>query len=138
VVASEVFEHVDPPVTAALANVRRMLKPSGVLILSTPYGDGDFTHEHFPNLHEYSVVEHEGRHVLENVTRDGRQERFDDLVFHGGPGAVLELRFFARRALTLDLLHAGFDSVTFYGPALSRGVYWEQSDWGAPLAARPA
>jgi SAM-dependent methyltransferase len=136
VIASEVFEHVDPPVSTAMRTVVRLLKPGGTFILTVPYGDGAFTHEHFPTLHEYSI-EGEGEHTtLRNVRPDGSVEVFEDLRFHGGPGSTLEMRFFARRALMLELLTAGFDSLSFYGPVRSRGIYWEESDWGLPIAAR--
>lgn len=134
VIASEVFEHVDPPVSTAFVTVARLLKPGGTFILTVPYGDGSFTHEHFPTLNEYSIEDDGTR--IRNVRRDGAVEFFEDLTFHGGPGSTLEMRFFARRALMLELLTAGFDSVSFYGPVLSRGIYWGESDWGLPIAAR--
>src|SRR5688572_14404834 len=71
-IASEVFEHIAPPVAPAFVNARRLLKPGGVLVFSAPYAPAGETVEHFPDLHDYQVIEQHGRPVLRNVTRDGR------------------------------------------------------------------
>lgn len=135
VISSEVFEHVPPPVGRVFENVRRMLKPGGVLILTVPYGDAPQTLEHYPELNDFEVVEEDGRHRLRNTTRDGREQVFDDLIFHGGPGFTLEMRYFSRKALLAELIAAGFDSMTIHGPCLRHGVYWK-GDWAYPIAAR--
>jgi SAM-dependent methyltransferase len=36
-IASEVFEHVDPPVGDAFRNAARLLKPSGIFLLTVPW-----------------------------------------------------------------------------------------------------
>src|SRR5690349_12515432 len=48
IVASDVFEHVVPPVANAFANARRMLKPGGKLIFTVPFVPDGRTKEHFP------------------------------------------------------------------------------------------
>ena len=50
VISSDVFEHVPPPVSMAFENARRLLKPNGILVFSTPYSKETETVEHFPEL----------------------------------------------------------------------------------------
>ncbi len=135
VLSSEVFEHVPPPVSRAFAGARALLKPGGVLVLTVPYGFQGETIEHFPELHDY-VIEGEGeRRVLKNVTADGRRQEFEDLIFHGGCGETLEMRYFAFMSLMDELLAAGFDDVRLHGPALAHGVLWPRHT-SFPITAR--
>ena len=52
----------------------------------------DRLREHFPELHEFRIVPLGEANVLINRRRDGALEIRDDLVFHGGSGATLEMR----------------------------------------------
>lgn len=97
-IASDVFEHVAPPVDVAFRNARRLLKRGGVFIFSVPYGLAETT-EHYPNLHEFRLEKEGDDFVLVNRARDGTVERHGDLVFHGGPGSTLEMRVFGLRHL---------------------------------------
>ncbi len=111
VVASEVFEHVPPPVERAFAGLWRILRPGGVCVFSVPWVEGDATREHFPDLHDWRLDREGTRWVLTNRTADGRTQRFDALRFHGGPGATLEMRVFARGDLLRRIAAAGFVGV---------------------------
>src|ERR1700736_2766401 len=91
VTAIDVFEHVPPPVSRGFAGAASLLKPGGVLVLSVPYSLDDRTIEHFPNLHDFEIVDHGGAPRLVNTTVDGRVEVFDDRVFHGGGGKKPEM-----------------------------------------------
>jgi SAM-dependent methyltransferase len=136
VIASDVFEHVAPPVSVAFANVRKMLKPGGVFVLTVPYGKGPSTVEHFPDLWEYHIMEVNGRPGLRNTTKEGTLQEFDNLVFHGGPGANLELRSFSEAGLMEEFSRAGYTDVKVYRePDFFHGVYWYE-DWSLPIAAR--
>ncbi len=108
IVSTDVFEHVAPPVAPAFENLRRLLKDSGVLIFSVPFQPGEPTVEHFPDLHEYSLLREGDQYVLRNRTRDGRLEEFRDLHFHGGLGSTLEMRVFGYDDLVRCLADAGF------------------------------
>ena len=138
VIASDVFEHVAPPVSQAFRNLCALLKPDGVAIFTVPYGKTGRTIEHFPELHEYTILETDGRLVLRNITKAGVLQTFDTLTFHGGPGATLEMRQFAEGSLIEELHEAGFGAVTTY-PArhLEHGIYWPE-DWGFAMSLRPA
>lgn len=136
IISSDVFEHVAPPVSTAFENVRKLLKPDGVLIFTVPYGKEDETMEHFPDLHDYQIVQQDDDHVLKNTTKDGVVQTFNQLVFHGGPGATLEMRQFSELPLIEQFKAAGLDSVKIYkAPNFDYGIYWSV-DWSLPMAAR--
>ena len=135
VIASEIFEHVQPPVALAFENAGRLLKPGGLFVLTVPYGTQQHTIEHFPELNEFTIDEVEGTHVLTNRTRQGEMQRYDQLIFHGGPGSTLEMRVFSESDLAQQLRDAGFSEVTFYRDSVLRyGIAWPQP-WSRPIAA---
>lgn len=135
-VASDVLEHVAPPVERAFLGSFELLRPGGVLVLTTPYVPDGETIEHFPELHEHEVVDFRGRKVLLNRTADGRWQVFDELAFHGGEGETLEMRVFARAALVRHLRVAGFEEIVEcrdgYEPY---GIVW-LVPWSLPFLAR--
>ncbi|MGE0451182.1 MAG: class I SAM-dependent methyltransferase [Vicinamibacterales bacterium] len=138
IVASEVFEHVAPPVSRAFENARRMLKPGGVLVLSVPYTPTGTTIEHFPDLYRYEIFQEPDGPVLHNTTADERTQTFRQLSFHGGEGATLEMRLFSRGSLVDECARAGFSDVNIYeDDALEYGIYWPER-YSRPLAARSA
>lgn len=135
-VSSDVFEHVDPPIEAAFANARRLLRPGGIFVLTVPYRLDGPTVEHFPDLHAYQLVERSGRLVLENRTASGELQVFDQLVFHGGYGNTLELRHFSLPSLRELLAGAGFSAVDVQDqPVFEHGIYWPEGT-SYPLVAR--
>ncbi|MBS0433140.1 MAG: methyltransferase domain-containing protein [Proteobacteria bacterium] len=139
-IASDVFEHIQPPVQRAFDNARRLLKDDGVFIITVP-----FTHpgedqvpaqEHFPELFEYEIRKDGDSFLLENTTRGGVKQVFGDLIFHGGPGSTLEMRVFSESSLVSSLFAAGFDQVTIYsGSDLAHGIHWS-SKCSVTVAAR--
>ncbi len=137
VIASDVFEHVAPPVSAAFANARRLLKPNGVLIFTVPYTlkDGP-TLEHFPGLYDYRLIRTGTGFRLHNRTQAGDEQVFDQLVFHGGAGETLEMRVFTLTALQREFQKAGFTRVKVHcEPEFKFGIYW-RVDWSLPITAR--
>lgn len=136
VIASEVFEHVPPPVSRAFESAFRLLKPGGLLLFSVPWSDAERTLEHFPDLYEFELAEEGNQTILRNRTREGRQQVFRRLEFHGGPGQTLEMRVFAKGDLIRSLEAAGFRHIRFHeGHVFDYGIYWPQPQ-GAPLVAR--
>jgi SAM-dependent methyltransferase len=136
IIASDVFEHVAPPVSRAFANAKRLLKPGGVMVFSVPFSLDPDTVEHFPELHDYRLLESGGRWRLENRTGDGRLQTFTELVFHGGPGSTLEMRLFSRSGLERELASAGFVHTRFATDAyLPYGIVWSEP-WSVPLVTR--
>lgn len=135
-IASDVFEHVVPPVARAFAHARRILKPGGVFVCTVPFSLNDDTVEHFPDLHEFRVVEEQGTWQLHNRTADGRLQTFGNLVFHGGPGSTLEMRVFSLAGLKRAFAAAGFRRVRVASePYLPFGIVWLDR-WSVPLVAR--
>jgi SAM-dependent methyltransferase len=136
VIATEVLEHVPPPVARGFAGLRGLLKPGGVAIVTVPYRPEGETVEHFPRLYRWRLVEAEGRTRLENETLDGHLELHDDLVFHGGDGTTLEMRVFSRDGLLRQLREAGFEDVQIRDeehPGF--GIVWRER-WSLPVTAR--
>ncbi|HVF64628.1 MAG TPA: class I SAM-dependent methyltransferase [Casimicrobiaceae bacterium] len=137
VIASDVFEHVTQPVARAFDGVRRLLRAGGVLIMTVPFSQEPDTLEHFPELHDFSIVDTQEGKRLRNVTLDGRTQFFDNLIFHGGIGATLEMRVFSRAALERELRSAGFSSVRFVDDACPRFGIVRPEPSGLPIVARP-
>jgi SAM-dependent methyltransferase len=136
IISSEVFEHVVPPVQKAFENTFKILKPGGIFVLTVPYGTEENTVEHFPDLYDFTIIADNDTYRLENVTRSGEVQEFDDLVFHDGPGATLEMRVFAEAALLRGLTEAGFEAITVHRtPDFPHGIWWPEP-WSFPLSAR--
>lgn len=136
IVSSEVMEHVPPPVEHAFANLHRLLKPNGVLVLTVPYGIGMPPREHFPELHQFALASPGGRTVLVNRRRDGSTEVFEDLCFHGGDGSTLELRVFNEDKLREVLSGAGFSEVRIASENVPEFGVDHAETWSLPIVAR--
>ncbi len=135
IVSSDVFEHVVPPVSKAFVNARRMLKPGGKFIFTVPFVLEGETREHYPDLFDWSLSEADGTWTLHNRTRDGREQTFRDLVFHGGPGSTLEMRLFTRDSLIREFREAGFSRMRVAAePWLPFGIHWPEP-WSVPIVA---
>ena len=188
-IASEVFEHVEPPVNRAFRNAATLLKESGFMLLTVPWvwdgsdplpelydwklecqggesiivnrrPDGKIerfrdlsfdngpgrslgrTREHFAELYKWSIIEGgESREAgdfrrLKNRRRDGTEEVFYNLAFHGGIGFALEMRLFTKRSLESSLREAGFAQVEFdFEYHEEFGIVF-RLPWGRPIVAR--
>jgi hypothetical protein len=131
-----VLEHIAPPVESALEEACRLLKPRGFLGITVYCHPSDQMRELFPELSEFRIVRLGDSHVLVNRRRDGSLEARDDLVFHGGSGATLEMREFGLTALQDKLVSAGFREVFFLTENLPPiGVLFDH-DVSQPLIAR--
>jgi SAM-dependent methyltransferase len=136
ILSSEVMEHVPPPIEQSFANLYRLLKPDGLLVMTTPYNLGGKTREHFPELHNFTLAQLGGETVLVNRRRDGSIEVFDNLMFHGGPGSTVEMRVFTEESLRENLLAAGFSSIRIaFEDVPEFGVDLAEK-WSLPIVAR--
>jgi SAM-dependent methyltransferase len=136
ILAADVIEHIAPPIERALEEVCRLLKPHGFFGLTIYCNPEDRMREHFPELHQFRIAQLGDSQVLINRRRDGALEIRDDLVFHGGAGATLEMREFGISALKAKLLAAGFLDVHFLIENLPQiGVLFDH-DVSQPLIAR--
>jgi len=136
ILSSEVMEHVPPPVERAFSNLYQLLKPDGLLLLTTPYNLGDRTIEHFPDLYQYTLATLGGSTVLVNRRRDGSVEVFEDPVFHGGDGSTLEMRVFSEASLRSLLVRAGFGSVQVAAANRPEFGVEHTHAWSLPIVAR--
>jgi hypothetical protein len=137
-ISSDVFEHIPLyALESSFMNCRRLLRDNGVFIFTVPFKKHGATEEHFPNLHDFRIVETNGKRFLLNTTTAGTVEIFDNLVFHGGEGMTLEMRMFSESDLRSHLERAGFGSVKIYADHVPEfGILWPM-DWAVPIAATP-
>ncbi len=138
ILSADVIEHIAPPVERALEESCLLLKPHGILGITVFCHPSDQLREHFPGLSQYRVVPLGDGMVLINRRADGTLEIRDDLIFHGGSGATLEMREYGATALRRQLIGSGFCDVGFLTeniPAI--GVYFDH-DVSQPLIARKA
>jgi SAM-dependent methyltransferase len=137
IISTDVFEHIPlSGLAAAFRNARRMLMPGGALIFTAPYRNEAQTLEHCPRLHRYELIDADGKRTLRNITAEGEEERFEDLIFHGGDGMTLEMRHFGEADLLNRFVEAGFASAEVrkdYAPAF--GIDWP-IDFALPIVAR--
>ncbi len=137
ILSSDVFEHVAPPVDRAFDEAFRLLKPNGFLCVTVPSaaGDGE-TVEHYPDLHEYSIVQVGGEYVLVNRRKDKSMEIHQNLEFHGGIGATLVMREFSQGDLTRKLRGVGFSAIDFQSESVERFGIQLVGNWSLPFVAR--
>jgi len=136
ILSADVIEHIAPPVERALEESCRLLKPHGILGITVFCHPSDKLREHYPDLHEYRVVPLGDGMVLINRRHDGTLEIRDDLVFHGGTGATLEMREFGMTSLASKLTSSGFRDVHFLTDNLPAIGIWFDHDVSQPLVAR--
>jgi len=135
-ISSDVFEHVAPPISVAFQNAYRMLKPGGVFIFTAPYKKLGITEEFYPNLYKYDLVLEDDHQVLYNITRDGQEEVFTDLTFHGGPGVTLAMRSFSELSLIQEFYKAGFQKIRIDNEScFEHGINWNNNT-DLPIVAR--
>ncbi len=80
VVASDVFEHVAPPVARAFDNALAAAQAGSVFVLTV----------------QPAHREEHDEGSSPTAPPIGRTQTYGDLVFHGGPGTTLEMRLFSR------------------------------------------
>jgi SAM-dependent methyltransferase len=88
-IASEVLEHVEPPVTRAFRNAARLLKPSGIFLLTAPWVWDGSRENALPELYDWKLCSEGERWVIVNRNPAGEVERFYDLAFDDKPGPCL-------------------------------------------------
>lgn len=127
VVSSDVLEHIPPPIDRAFQSMYNLLKPGGVCVFSVPSVLHGPTVEHFPETHDFDIVQEDGQWILLNTTVDGRKQRFEDLVFHGGGGLTLEFRLFSQPALEAMIEDVGFVDIQRHATAVPEfGILFDQ------------
>jgi SAM-dependent methyltransferase len=136
ITCTDVLEHVEPPVDRAFENMRRLLKPSGVVILTVPCTTRS-ANEHFPNLHSWRIETDGEKRTLINQRRDGVVERYDNLCFHGGVGSTLEFRVFSRQSIINCVEQAGLNIVKIIDESIEPYAIPLQNNNFVLIAERP-
>lgn len=138
-ISTDVFEHILQPLQRGFDNLFALLKPGGCLVFSVPYSRSTQTMEHFPGLYEFEILDFRGGKILVNRDEAGALQAYDNLIFHGGEGATLEMRLFCEADVLDRLARAGFEDITVHEqPQLSIGYYWPElmsADPNVPLYA---
>lgn len=135
IIASDVFEHVAPPVSAAFEGAAFLLRLGGLLAFSVPYLLEGPTREHFPELHDFRVEGKGDERRLLNRTQDGRLQTFTDLCFHGGEGATLEMRLFSLQGLRAMCRESGLGDPLVMEDVEEFGIVWLQP-WSRAMFIR--
>ena len=139
VIASEVFEHVPPPVEKAFANLYALLKPGGFCVFTVPYVIEGKTSEHFPELHSYRIQGRGDNRILVNRTRKGQEQVFKDLCFHGGRGSTLEMRLFSEESLLENIRGSGFRDIKVHRESFPEfGIYMDRINTSFTISMRKA
>lgn len=135
VISSDVMEHVPRPIDSAFRNLRSLLRPSGLLVLTVPFTRNPDTIEHFPDLYRFEILGGGKDRRLVNTTRDGGKQVFDKLIFHGGEGATLEMRLFSEAALLRLLREGGFGDIRIHSRWLPEWGIIYASPLSLPITA---
>lgn len=66
--------------------------------------------------------------MLINRTASGNYEEFNELIFHGGEGEILEMRLFSEEWLLEELTKAGFEKIKIMDDEYTNfGILWRES-----------
>ena len=149
-IASEVFEHVRPPVDRAFNGAFSILRNGGLLVFTAPFGANlQNTIEHFPELEDYELIKREpdghrslnfdsSEYDLVNTTSDGRKQVFRNVQLHGGDDRMLEMRVFSMRELIGHFHKAGFTKVVVRSDDYQKyGIIWLNSNSTPIIAHKP-
>lgn len=124
-ICTEVFEHVLQPLEVGFSNMRKMLKKGGFLVFSAPFTSAPETTEHFPGMVDFATCQIGDKWLVVSEKADGSHEVYsENVVFHGGPGTVLEMRIFGHQVLLEQLRTAGFEVEVFSTSVPEIGYYW--------------
>jgi SAM-dependent methyltransferase len=135
VVCSDVMEHVQPPIEHAFKNLRALLRPGGLLLLSVPFTDKSETVEHFPALYQFEITGKGKDRRLVNLTRKGERQVFDNLMFHEGKGATLEMRIFSKGALLQIVRESGFNQIQVHHESIPQWGIVHPHRYSVPITA---
>ncbi|MEC3949573.1 methyltransferase domain-containing protein [Sphingobium sp. HWE2-09] len=134
-ISSDVFEHVPSPVQRAFDGAFSVLRPGGLFVLTVPFDDRQNTTEHFPNVRDFKLIDFDGEWLLAGRTAEGDYELHNDLIFHGGPGTTVELRFFSRDDLIGHLEAAGFTAIEVHDCEIHEYGIFHPHYQGVPITA---
>jgi hypothetical protein len=106
-----------------LENCFRMLKIGGILILGVPTSIAETTVEHSPLFDDWEVICSKWGDLLIGKVGDSF-EFFENVVFRGGPGTMLEMHQFSGAVLIATISGAGFFHVFIHEQAVANCGFW--------------
>jgi len=136
-ISTDVFEHVAPPLQNAFDGAFDLLRPGGHMIFTVPYSLHATGAEHYPELHDYRVVQFGDEYVVLNRTSAGKFVVHEHPIFHGGPGTTLEMRVPCLNDLTNHLATAGFEFQVVKTNVPEWGVVYKDQPDRPILAKKP-
>lgn len=137
ILASEVFEHVNPPIEAAFSAACRLLKPNGILVFTVPYSLDPETLEHFGAVHDFGLAQVGGKTVLVGRDAAGALTATENVVFHiGCAGPAVEMRLFSEAALRETVVAAGFQELIICTTNVPEFGIVHGESWSLPMVAR--
>jgi hypothetical protein len=137
VIASEIFEHVYPPVERAFRGAFNLLRPNGLLLMTMPYSIDAASIEHYPNLRDFSITQIGGESVVVARNASGKIQVFENPVFHlGRDGPALEMREISESDMREGLVKAGFGEVRICREDYEPFGILHREGWSLPVIAR--
>jgi hypothetical protein len=136
VTSSDVFEHVPSPVQRAFTGAYQALQTGGLLVLTVPFDGRPTTTEHFPQVRQFKIVDFDGEYLLIGKTLTGSIEVHQNLIFHGGPGTTVEMRFFSLDDVVSNLHNSGFIDVKIHDEDVPQNGIFLAHKQGLPITAR--
>jgi len=136
VISSDVFEHVPSPVQKSFDGAFKTLRPGGILVLTVPFDNREVTTEHFDEVRDFKLIDFDGEWLLVGKTEENRYQLHEKLIFHGGPGTTVEMRFFSKNSVVQHLKLSGFSDITIYDKAIPEFGIFPPHLEGLPITAR--
>lgn len=140
ITCSEIVSHISPypGLAVAFKNLHSMLRPGGILVLSTPYMKGGEYKERHPSLHSYEVIKPSSPHgtsaawMIKNKTADGADEIIPPTVIYNSEDpASIEMRIMNDAELERLLSDAGFTKISFKQideHMNYNGIHWDRGN----------
>lgn len=138
IICSEILAHIAgyPGMNIVIHNLHTMLKPGGILILTTPYTHDGIYIEKYPSLYDFTLLRvKEGttqRWLLKNHTASGKNELISDIVMYNPDDSnSIEMRRMNETSLYNFIADAAFKDIKFHSITAdmnSYGIYWDRGN----------
>jgi hypothetical protein len=144
ITCTEIMSHLSPypGLNIVFKNLHTMLRPGGVLILSTPYSfDGRYIERH-PSLYKYEIVSKaentgtlktdEPQWCIKNIRADGANEIINSpIIYNRDDPSSIEMRKLNYAELNHLLVEAGFKDIIFKridADMNYNGIHWDMGN----------
>lgn len=138
IICSEILNHIAgyPGINIILHNLHTMLKPSGVLILTTPYMHDGIYIEKYPSLYNFTFLQVKeastNKWFIKNTTVSGKEELISDLLMYNPSDLTsIEMRKMNETSLYNFIEDAAFKDIKFHSITTDMnryGIYWDRGN----------